>query len=78
MSADDEVGEAGDRTVTATGVVRVTIERRQAGRCHTCAWTFDNMGAAVSHARASGYLVEATYSATYLYLPPQEPRVGGQ
>lgn len=50
------------------GLTRSTLARDSAGHCNGCSLRFDQLGAAVSHARASGHTVEATYAARYLYV----------
>jgi hypothetical protein len=52
-------------------LVRGLLARRAAGGCLDCAATFDNIGAATSHARGARHRVQATYSATYIYMPAE-------
>ncbi len=51
------------------GMRRVTLSRSSSGRCHNCGRDFASLAGAVSHGRSAGHLVEARYSAAYLYVP---------
>ncbi len=51
------------------GMRRVTLGRSSSGRCHNCGRDFASLAGAVSHGRSAGHLVEARYSAAYLYVP---------
>jgi hypothetical protein len=59
-------------------LVRGVLSRASSGGCLDCGATFDNIGAACSHARAARHKITCTYSASYLYLPaeslPGDPR----
>jgi hypothetical protein len=66
--ADDAEWEREPRT---GDVVRGLLKRTASGGCIDCAATFDNIGAATAHARGARHRVQATYSASYIYLPAE-------
>ena len=72
QTVDREDGTA----TTSGGLRRVTSARRQSGRCLACGRRFSNLGAAAAHVRSTRHVVEATYSAKYVYLPPDGEGVG--
>ena len=51
------------------GLTRATLRRSSSGRCHHCSRAFETLAGAVSHGRSAAHLVEATYTASYLYIP---------
>ena len=59
-------------TESRTGdLVRGVLKRSASGGCLDCAARFDNIGAATSHARSARHRVQASYTATYVYLPAE-------
>ena len=55
--------------VRRQGLTRATLARSSSGRCHNCSRVFETLAGAVSHGRSAQHLVEATYAASYLYVP---------
>jgi hypothetical protein len=53
------------------GLVRGVLKRSASGGCLDCGVAFDNIGAACAHARGARHRVQASYSATYVYMPAE-------
>lgn len=71
-AAPDHDHDAEDRQ----GLRRVVLGRFSSGRCHHCSRVFETLQGAVSHGRSAHHLIEATYSASYLYVPTDTSGAG--
>ncbi len=52
-------------------IVKVTFSRDIAAQCRVCSATFNNTGAAASHARAQRHQVDIGYSTSFAFVPAE-------
>ena len=50
-------------------IMRITTQRAVDARCTACRMTFENTGAAASHARTARHPVSVDYRTTFTFMP---------